>query len=89
MVKPNREPDYIDKYGGYYWFYEMIWISGHDSLMKRMLLHPEYNALATRHCQCEDSCDHKIVLLPKAVNEYKRFFDFREFESIVLGSNDE
>lgn len=40
VVKPDREPDFIDRHGGYYWFAERIHLSALTSKLYHLDEHP-------------------------------------------------
>lgn len=94
-MKPNREPDYIDSRGGYYWFDELLYLSGSTSAWHELEIHPTYNKLILknypRKCGWCDECDNKRICknayIDDKAEEARQKWITNLFESNFLGKD--
>jgi hypothetical protein len=98
IIKPSREPDFIDDYGGYYWFEEGLFLSGTTSLWYTLSMHPKLDRMIREiprvgifnpaRCQCisGEICLYcgKFLMEHKA-EQARKDLAWKAFEEIVLG----
>lgn len=96
IVKPDREPDYIDPKGGYCWFAEMLYLSGTTSEWIELVQHPKYDKLIRKDykcrsswCECETDEDCPGAGIGQRAEEIRRKITWDTFEKVVLGEQDE
>ncbi len=92
IVRPLREPDFIDAKGGYYWFNELLYLSGTTSRWVELDYHPDVDRLVVKNyecktswCECTDdaSCPNRFI---NPVAEAKRKEQaIAAFEEAVFG----
>ena len=96
IAKPDREPDFIDKRGGYWWFEEGLHISGSTSKWTEYEMHPDLDRMVKKNyrCnvrwhECEDDDLCELRFMPDKVEDIRRKLVTKTIEDAIFGEQDE
>lgn len=96
IVKPNREPDYVDAKGGYYWFNEGLFLSSLDSQWYRFELNQEIDRMVKKDykcksswCECTDDSNCPGRLMDKRAERARRDLITKSLEDAIFGTEND